>query len=99
MNDWIINAAWLLAVLFLFYLIFDTTHHRRVDASCRCGKVQIHGRVSSADVAGLVERLERSCGNCRRWHGRISSHESSSIERPPVSSLKSHSCCSTESPS
>lgn len=65
MIDWIINIVGMLAGGCAACMIWSTMNSYRVDVSCRCGKVQIHGRVASTDVSGLVEQLERSCPSCR----------------------------------
>lgn len=65
MIEWIVNIAWLLAGVCTGYFVYVAMSGYRADLSCRCGKVQIHGKVSSADVTGLVQRVERSCPQCR----------------------------------
>lgn len=92
MNDWIFNIVWLLAGALVSAMIWATMNGFRVDASCRCGKVQIHGPVASTDVSGLVERLERSCPTCR-----IHYEAQWLASRAADSSLRSPACCCSES--
>lgn len=82
MNEWILNIAGLLAGAFVGRMLWVTMNSYRVDASCRCGKVQIHGPVASSDVAGLVERLERSCPECNQLYHSIPQFKKQVITNP-----------------